>query len=113
MFIYRRRPLVGKDWNEQLLGNSSYIPAKEDWSMFAAALNVDELKQQHIIRLVEQKVLSQAEREMLWQDWQAYRKRQNQLWQWYHQAWITDKSEAYLQRIVDIALAFNGTLTKN
>ncbi|MGK7916659.1 MAG: toprim domain-containing protein [Prochloraceae cyanobacterium] len=36
--ILRLRPLLGKDWNEQLLGNRCYVPAKEDWLMFAKAL---------------------------------------------------------------------------
>ena len=105
--VLRLRPLLGKDWNEQLLGNRRYLPAKEDWLMFAKALNKDELTQQRIVPIVDQTVLSTAEREMFLLEWEAYRKRQNQLWQWYRLAQITDKSAGYLQRIVDIAFAFN------
>ena len=38
-------------------------------------------------------------------DWEAYRKRQNQLWQWYRQAWITGKSKEYLLRIAIVAIS--------
>ena len=75
--------------------------------MFAKALDRDELTQERIVRLLEQKVLSTPEREMFLLDWEAYRKRQNQLWQWYLKARMTDKSAGYLQRIADIAIAFN------
>ena len=105
--ILRLRPLLGKDWNEQLLGNRCYVPVKEDWLMFAKALNKDELTQQRINRLVEQTTFSTAEREMFLLDWKAYRKRQNQLWQWYRQARMNDKSAGYLQRIVELAISFN------
>ncbi len=105
--VLRLRPLLGKDWNEQLLGSRRYLPVKEDWLMFAKALDRDELTQQRIVRLLEQKVLSTPEREMFLLDWKAYRKRQNQLWQWYLKAQIANKSAGYLQRIADIALAFN------
>ena len=103
--VLRLRPTAGKDWNEQLLRNRFYVPAKENWLMFAKALNKDELTQQRIGRLVNQTVLSSAEVEMLWLDWKAYRKRQNQLWQWYLKAWIIGKSAGYLQRIAIIAIS--------
>ncbi|AFZ38076.1 TOPRIM domain-containing protein (plasmid) [Stanieria cyanosphaera PCC 7437] len=105
--VLRLRPLLGKDWNEQLLGNRRYALAKEDWLMFVKALDRDELTRQRINRLVEQTTFSTAGREMFLLDWKAYRKRQNQLWQWYRQARTDGKSAGYLQRIVDIAISFN------
>lgn len=103
----RIRPLAGKDWNEQLLGSKPYLPIKEDWLRFAIALGKDELTQQRIERMVEQTILSTAEKKMLRFDWIAFRQRQDRLWQWYRQAEIARKSPEYLQRIVEIAIAFN------
>ena len=105
--VLRLRPLLGEDWNEQLVGNRYYVPAKEDWLMSAIALGKDELTQQRINRSIEQTTFSTAEGEMFLLDWEAYRKRQNQLWQWYLKARTDGKSAGYLQRIVDIAIAFN------
>ena len=53
----RMRPILGKDWNEQLLGSKRYLPTSEDWSMFAAALGKDEREVQRIILLMEKKSL--------------------------------------------------------
>ncbi len=75
--------------------------------MFATALDRDELTRQRIARLVQQTTFSTAEREMLLLDWKAYRKRPNQLWQWYRQAQIANRPAAYLQRIIDVAILFN------
>ena len=107
--VLRLRPLLGKDWNEQLLRNRCrcYVPAKKDWLMFAKALDRDELTQQRINRSVEQTTFSTAEEEMFLLDWKAYRKRQNQLWQWYLKARTDGKSAGYLQRIAIVAIAFN------
>lgn len=44
---------------------------------------------------------------MLRFDWIAFRQRQDRLWQWYRQAEIARKSPEYLQRIIEIAIAFN------
>ncbi len=103
----RMRPILGKDWNEQLLGSKRYLPSSEDWSMFAAALGKDEREVQRIGLLMEKKVLSTAEKEMLWSDWQAYSQRKDELWQWYRQAEIINKPDEYLQRIAEVAIAFN------
>jgi DNA primase len=103
----RIRPLAGKDWNEQLLGSKPYVPIKEEWLRFAIALGKDELTQQRIEHMVEQTILSTAEKKMLRFDWIAFRQRQDRLWQWYRQAEIARKSPEYLQRIVEIAIAFN------
>ncbi|WP_019505871.1 toprim domain-containing protein [Pleurocapsa sp. PCC 7319] len=103
----RVRPLAGKDWNEQLLGSKPYLPIKEEWFRFAIALGKDELTQQRIEHMVEQTILSTAEKKMLRFDWIAFRRRQDRLWQWYRQAEIARKSPEYLQRIVEIAIAFN------
>ena len=102
----RIRPLLGKDWNEQLLG-SFYLPPKDDWLRFAAALGKDELTMQRIELLVNQTALSPAEKKLLWSDWQAYRKMQNRLWQWYRQAEIAKKKDEYRERIVEVAIAIN------
>ncbi|MEO0926746.1 MAG: toprim domain-containing protein [Cyanobacteria bacterium J06643_13] len=103
----RVRPLAGKDWNEQLLGSKPYLPIKEEWLRFAIALGKDELTQQRIEQMVEQTILSTVEKKMLRFDWIAFRQRQDRLWQWYRQAEIARKSPEYLQRIVEIAIAFN------
>ena len=103
----RMRPILGKDWNEQLLGSKRYLPTSENWSMFAAALGKDEREVQRIGLLMEKKVLSTAEKEMLWSDWQAYSQRKDELWQWYRQAEIINKPDEYLQRIAEVAIAFN------
>ena len=103
----RMRPILGKDWNEQLLGSKRYLPTSEDWSMFAAALGKDERVVQRIGLLMEKKVLSTAEKEMLWSDWQAYSQRKDELWQWYRQAEVINKPDEYLQRIAEVAIAFN------
>ncbi len=86
--VLRIRPLLGKDWNEQLLGSKVYFPSKEEWLSLAIALDKDELTQQR-------------------SDWIAYRRKQNQLWQWYRQAEITNKPDVYLERIAEVAIAFN------
>jgi hypothetical protein len=62
--VLRLRLLLGKDWNEQLLGNRRYLSAKEDWLMFAKALDKDELTQQRINRSSEQTTFSTEEWEM-------------------------------------------------
>ena len=103
----RMRPILGKDWNEQLLGSKRYLPTSEDWSMFAAALGKDERVVQRIGLLMEKKVLSTAEKEMLWSDWQAYSQRKDELWQWYRQAEVANKPDEYLERIAEVAIAFN------
>ncbi len=103
----RMRPILGKDWNEQLLGSKRYLPTSEDWLMFAAALGKDERAIQRIELLVNQTALSPAEKKLLWSDWQAYSLRQDRLWQWYRQAEIINKPDEYLQRIADVAIAFN------
>ncbi len=103
----RMRPILGKDWNEQLLGSKRYLPTSENWSMFAAALGKDEREVQRIGLLMEKKVLSTAEKKMLWSDWQAYSQRKDELWQWYRQAEIINKPDEYLQRIAEVAIAFN------
>ncbi|MDJ0589566.1 MAG: toprim domain-containing protein [Pleurocapsa sp. MO_226.B13] len=103
----RMRPILGKDWNEQLLGSKRYLPTSENWSMFAAALGKDEREVQRIGLLMEKKVLSTAEKEMLWSDWQAYSQRKDELWQWYRQAEVINKPDEYLQRIAEVAIAFN------
>ncbi|GAB4542399.1 MAG: hypothetical protein Tsb0014_35100 [Pleurocapsa sp.] len=103
----RMRPISGKDWNEQLLGSERYLPTKDDWSMFAAALGKDKRAVQRIGLLMEKKILSTAEKKMLWSDWQAYRKRQDELWQWYRQAEVVNKPDEYLRRITDVAISFN------
>ncbi len=72
--------------------------------IFATALDRDDLTRQRIARLVQQTTFSTAEREMLLLDWKAYRKRQNQLWQWYRQAQIANRPAAYLQRIIAVAI---------
>lgn len=51
----RMRPILGKDWNEQLLGSKRYLPTSENWSMFAAALGKDEREVQRIGLLMEKK----------------------------------------------------------
>ncbi|MBE9048813.1 toprim domain-containing protein, partial [Pleurocapsales cyanobacterium LEGE 10410] len=103
----RMRPILGKDWNEQLLGSKRYLPTSENWSMFAAALGKDERVVQRIELQIRKKVLSTAEKKMLWSDWQAYRKMQNHLWQWYRQAEVANKPDEYRQRIAEVAIAFN------
>ena len=103
----RIRPILGKDWNEQLLGSKRYLPSSEDWSMFAAALGKDERVVQRIELQIRKKVLSTAEKKMLWSDWQAYRKMQNHLWQWYRQAEVANKPDEYRQRIAEVAIEFN------
>ena len=75
--------------------------------MFAAALGKDEREVQRIGLLMEKKVLSTAEKKMLWSDWQAYSQRKDELWQWYRQAEIINKPDEYLQRIAEVAIAFN------
>ncbi|MDJ0591236.1 MAG: toprim domain-containing protein [Pleurocapsa sp. MO_226.B13] len=103
----RMRPILGKDWNEQLLGNKLYLPPLEDWLRFTAALGKDELTMQRIELLVNQAALSPAEKKMLWSDWQAYSQRQDELWQWYRQAEVANKPDEYLERIAEVAIAFN------
>ncbi|WP_146138780.1 MobF family relaxase, partial [Chroococcidiopsis cubana] len=118
--IVRATPVRGKDWNEFLQATAMQTKAKEwskvsDWEKVAIAIGrssqyVERVKA--IAAVVEDgQPLPEKGKVYMEQDFDTWKQQEVSLWQWWSAAQELNKPREYLERIADIALAFNHETT--
>ncbi len=111
--ISRATPTRGKDWNEQLKGDcqpnhpeTSFEPS--EWSRVAQAIGKPVAYIERIKAVTGAKnPLPEQAKSAMQQDFHAHKQTSSDLWQWHKTATLLGESEAYLQRITEVAIAFH------
>lgn len=113
--VTRKQPTCGKDWNEQLLGNNKSnlsVDNPVEWSRIAKALGKPENYINRVTDVVAAfkagQLLSEKATSAMHYDLNAYKQSLDSLWKWHSKANALGKSSQYLNRISEVALAFNA-----
>jgi len=111
--VTRATPTVGKDWNEQLkcdrlFGQLEPQPDVSQWKLVAQAIGKPDAYLGRIEAVVASgQPLSIEAAVAMRLDFNAYKQTASDLWQWHQAARDIGKSDAYLERIAEVAIAFH------
>jgi hypothetical protein len=109
--VTRATPTVGKDWNEQLKGIASQ-PDVSQWNLVAQVIGKSNAYLGRIEAVVNSSQPMPIEAAVAMQlNFNAYKQTASDLWQWHQAARDIGKSDAYLGRISEVAIAFHHPKT--
>jgi len=105
--VTRATPTVGKDWNEHLLGIGSQ-PDVSGWKLVAQAIGKPDAYTGRIEAVIASGQPLPIEAVVAMRlDFNTYKQTASDLWQWHQAARDIGKSDAYLERISEVAIAFH------